>query len=779
MIRWLEHIRYSLMSKLILSVGATLLVSISVWAYSNIRIQKERLMQHILKDTVRLCNTIKLGTHYAMMTNSRDDINQIINNIGSQREIRNIRIYNKKGQIKFSNRIEEVDQYTNIKAEACDVCHKTDPPRTRLKMSRRTRLFHGEGGGHFLGILTSIENEPGCAAGPCHVHDRDQTVLGAIDVVFSLAETYADIDRFERGIISLAVVVFLLTSGMIAFIMLKFLRGPIHRLIQETDEIAKGRYDTVINVDSEDEIGQLARAVNKMSEEISHNEAELKKQKDEYQNLFEHVPCEITVQDRNFRLIRYNSNFAQKFNPKPGDFCYHAYKGLDQKCADCPLEKTFVDGRPHYGEETGTNKAGKIAHWILVTAPIRSARGEIEAAMEMSIDITNTRILENQLHISEQKYQAIFNNIPNSVFVIDSETLEIRDCNQSVEAMYGFTREELNRKTFMTLFMEDERRKYGPELHEAQEINQVRHRSKQGQPLYVNIRISRSEYAGRAELLVTTSDVTKRLEAEQQLIQASRIATLGEMAAGIAHELNQPLSVIKTASNYFIRKIDKNEPIDPEIHKTLATEIDSYVNRATRIINHMREFGRKSDMKLVATQLNDIIQRAFDMFSQQLKVRGIEVIWDLDHGLPTVLGDPGRLEQVFINLLINARDAIESRWEVGADRKTEGFAPPAKQIRIRSRRQNGTVLVEVEDTGRGIPEDLIDKIFEPFFTTKEVGKGTGLGLSITYNIVKDCHGTIHARNTGEGACFMLRFPVHEAAREEWLEYGAGSESRHG
>ncbi|MFW5635815.1 MAG: PAS domain S-box protein [Thermodesulfobacteriota bacterium] len=775
MIRWVQNIRYSLMSKLILSVGATLLVSISVWAYYNLRIQKERLMQHILKDTVRLCNTIKLGTHYAMMTNSRDDINQIINNIASQKEIRNIRIYNKKGQIKFSNRIGEVDEFTNIKAEACDVCHKADPPLTRLELSRRTRLFYGEEGGRFLGILTSIQNEPGCAAGPCHVHDRDQAVLGAIDVVFSLTETYTDIDRFERGIISLAAVVFLLTSGMIAFIILKFLRAPIHQLIQETDEIAKGRYDTVIKVDSEDEIGQLARAVNKMSEEISRNEAELKKQKEEYRNLFDHVPCEITVQDQNFRLLQYNNNFARKFNPKPGDFCYHAYKGLNDKCLDCPLEKTFVDGRPHYGEETGTNKAGQIAHWILVTAPIRNARGEIEAAMEMSIDITNTRILENQLHISEQKYQAIFNNIPHSVFVLDSNTLEIRDCNQSVETIYGFTRKELIKKTFMALFFEDERKKYGPEIHETCEINRVRHRHKEGRPLYVNIRISRSEYAGRAELLVTTNDITKRLEAEQQLIQASKIATLGEMAAGIAHELNQPLSVIKTASNYFIKKIDKNEPIDPEIQKTLATEIDSYINRATRIINHMREFGRKSDMQLVSTPINEIIQRAFDMFSQQLKVRGIDVLWDLEKELPPILGDPGRLEQVFINLLINARDAVESRWEIRKGREDGGFVPGAKQIRIRTRRRNHSVCVEVEDSGHGIPEHLIDKIFEPFFTTKEVGKGTGLGLSITYNIVKDCNGTIQARSGRlDGACFELRFPVHEAVEEEWLEYGTST-----
>lgn len=772
MIQWIQNIRYSLVSKLIVAVGVTLLVSISVWAYFNIRMQKEKLMQHIFKDTARLCNTIKLGTHYAMMHNSRDDINQIINNIAKQKEITNIRIYNKKGQIKFSNKMSEVDRFTNIKAEACDVCHKTDPPISRLELSKRTRLFEGRRGGRYLGIITSVENEPSCSSADCHVHPPDQTVLGAIDVVFSLSETYKDIMRFEKGIIFLAVVVFLLTSASIATIMLKFLSAPIKRLIDQTDRIAKGDYETIVDIDSEDEMGEMARAINKMGTEIARHQAELKKQKDEYQNLFEHVPCDITVQNRDFRLISYNGNFARKFNPTPGDYCYHAYKGADEKCENCPLEITFQDGKPHYGEETGFNKFGEIVHWILVTAPIRNARGEIVAAMEMSLDITNTRILENKLQLSEKKYQAIFNNIPNSVFVLDAQTLEIRDCNQSVETVYGYARDELVKKTFMSLFVEDDRKKYAEQLHDGcKTLNQVRHRRKNGKIIFVNIRVSPSEYGGRSELLVTTSDITKRLEAEQQLIQASKIATLGEMAAGIAHELNQPLSVIKTASNYFMKKLDKNEPIDPDIHQTLATEIDSYVNRATKIINHMREFGRKSDMKLVKTEINAIIKRAFDMFSQQLKVRGIEVVWELADDLPPILGDPNRLEQVFINLLINARDAIEDRWDAVGDREHAEFVPPEKRIYLRSFEREQTVVVEVEDSGKGIPEELIDKIFEPFYTTKEVGKGTGLGLSISYGIVNDCKGAIQARaGKAGGACFVLTFPAHETGEADEIEY---------
>jgi histidine kinase len=125
------------------------------------------------------------------------------------------------------------------------------------------------------------------------------------------------------------------------------------------------------------------------------------------------------------------------------------------------------------------------------------------------------------------------------------------------------------------------------------------------------------------------------------------------------------------------------------------------------------------------------------------------------------------LEQVFINLLINARDAIEERWQ-GAS----GAEAPEKRIDLRGRLRDEGVVVEVEDTGPGIPEGLREKIFEPFFTTKEVGKGTGLGLSISYGIVRECNGTIQARaGSLGGACFVLSFPVHEMEADVDIEYG--------
>ncbi len=748
------NFRRSLASKLIITVGLTLLATISTWAYFNVNYQEKKLMNNIVVGTDRLTNTIKLGTHYAMMSNSRDDINQIITNIGKQKEIQTIRIYNKDGQIKYSNQPSEVDQITNVKAEACDICHKTDPAPSQLELTERIRIFDSSKGYRLLGIICPICNEPGCATDDCHVHPQGKKILGALDVVISLADTDKEILTAEKGIIGLAGIVFVVTSTIIFLFVLRFVNQPIRKLIDGTRMIARGGDPGKVDVDQDDEMGQLATAINQMSMEIGAKQAELNKQKDEYQTLFEQVPCLITVQDKNFKLLRYNDEFARSFDPARGDFCYHAYKGRHEKCVNCPVEKTFEDGCTHYGEESGLNKDGSEAHWIFRTTPIKNDQGEIIAAMEMSLDISQRKQLEEKLEKSEKKYHEIFNNIPNPVFVLDIDTLEIIDCNDSVESVYGYGKHEILTKSFSDLFLEDERDRHIETIKNSAVINQVKQLNYKRVPLTVNIRISPAEYPGKKVLLVTTSDITKRLETEQQLIQAGKMATVGEMATGIAHELNQPLSVIKTASSFFIKKINKKEPIEDSILFKMLSKIDSNVDRAAKIINHMRQFARKSDLDLEKVQVNEVLKNAFEIFSQQLKLRGIKVVWDIEKDLPRINADASRLEQVFINLLLNARDAIEEKWGARENGQID------RRIVLKTKFARPFVVCRVCDTGKGVDRTIADKIFDPFFTTKEVGKGTGLGLSISYGIVKDCGGSIKViPHAPEGACFVLKFPV--------------------
>jgi len=205
-----------------------------------------------------------------------------------------------------------------------------------------------------------------------------------------------------------------------------------------------------------------------------------------------------------------------------------------------------------------------------------------------------------------------------------------------------------------------------------------------------------------------------------------------------------------------MKKINKKEKIEDEVLFTLSEEIDAYVDRATKIINHMRQFGRKSDTTLEKVRVNAVLEKAVEILGQQLKVRGIEIFWDLELDPPPIMADPDRLEQVFVNLLINARDAMDENQQSYQPRKE------AKKISLKTRSHGKEITVEISDTGPGIEGAILERIFEPFFTTKKVGQGTGLGLSISYGIIHDCKGSIRAvSGKGKGTRFIMKFPISD------------------
>ncbi|MBC2713944.1 MAG: PAS domain S-box protein [Desulfobacteraceae bacterium] len=722
-------------------------------AFFIIKYEKNKAMDGITAEADRLSSTILLGAHYAMMLNARDDITHIIQNIAKQPQIENIRIFNKAGEIHFSNINEEVGSVTNIKAEACYVCHKTEPPSEYLELNERKRIIMSPRGYRLMGIISPIFNEPGCSES-CHFHPKDKIVLGALDVVISLEQTDAKIAFYEKGLLFFAFCIVFICSSIIGIFVLRFVNQPIKKLIRGTRQISKGSYGR-IEIIQDGEIKQLADAINHMAEQIEIKQNVLNEQRTEYQNLFEAVPCLITVQNKNFQLLKYNREFNDRFHPKERALCFQAYKNQSEPCEQCPVAETFRDGKPHHSEQSGISKNGNPTYWTLRTAPIKNREGMVTAVMEISVDITQIRLLEKEVRKSEEKYRAIFDNIPNPLFVLEQENLLIIDCNASVESVYGFTKQETLNRSFEDFFDPEIQTSIIEKIKSVESISKVRQIGKNGKIIFTNIHVSPSEYPSHKVLLVNTTDITKRLIAEQQLIQASKMATLGEMATGIAHELNQPLSVIKSASNFITKKAKLNEIIPQDIMTTMTEEIDGQVDRASKIISHMREFGRKSDVIKEKAQVNNALIKAFDIFREQLKLRQIEVIQNLQEDLPRILADENRLEQVFINLLINARDAIEEHAG-----NSLYAAKEAKQIFLTTKTSGNCVAIEIEDTGNGIPATIADKIFEPFFTTKDVGKGTGLGLSISYGIIQDYGGTITV-TSGRlgGALFIIKFPI--------------------
>lgn len=245
------------------------------------------------------------------------------------------------------------------------------------------------------------------------------------------------------------------------------------------------------------------------------------------------------------------------------------------------------------------------------TVPLFDKDGNVSSVMEMSIDMTLIHTLQHQLQASERTHKAIFDSIPNAVFLLDAAELTILDCNPASVKMYGRQREnELIGRGILDLFLPEEREQYASQLRAFTVFSGVTNIKADGTPLRVDIRSASAMIENRRVRILCATDVTERIEMEQKFIQAGKMATLGEMATGVAHELNQPLTVIKGAASYFLRKTRRSEPIAPETLSELSVEISGQVDRASDIINHMRAFGRKSDLALLDTDINGVVAQA-------------------------------------------------------------------------------------------------------------------------------------------------------------------------
>ena len=389
--------------------------------------------------------------------------------------------------------------------------------------------------------------------------------------------------------------------------------------------------------------------------------------------------------------------------------------------------------------------------------------GEVEFVTGAFLDITERKLAEGALHESEKNYRSLFDSGPNPIFVLDRQSLEILDANPSAEETYGYAMGELVGLKFSDLGPSgieslEERMEMeldGPEerLRACVVNHKERHFKKNRTPFYVRVTACPTYYNHRPAIIVAATDITEVIEKDAQLVQASKMTSLGQMSAGIAHELNQPLNAIKLGNEYLQVMVESGREVPPDKLHQVAGEVSDQVRRASAIINRLREFGRKSEFEKELVDINVPIRVVYRIVGQQLKLQNIHVVLDLDPEPLFILAQTNRLEQVFFNLLTNARDSIAQKRETTGDIRQE-------QIEIRTYQEGDRVVVLVSDTGIGIPDSIKDKIFEPFFTTKEVGQGMGLGLSIIYGIVKEYDGEIEVRSTPGGeTVFKHLFPA--------------------
>jgi DNA-binding response OmpR family regulator len=253
---------------------------------------------------------------------------------------------------------------------------------------------------------------------------------------------------------------------------------------------------------------------------------------------------------------------------------------------------------------------------------------------------------------------------------------------------------------------------------------------------------------------------TEKLKATQgQLFQTSKLATLGEMAAGLAHELNQPLAGISLTSKH-LTKLSERDKLTTETLGVSLQDIDDSVKRMSLIIQHIRTFARQDTLKFISVNIPETIDYALNLLGEQLRLHEIEVVKEISGNLPCIHGEPYQIEQVWINLITNARDALdeaEQKWK--AERK--GYKKRLEiGVTLAESGDEKAIVVSFHDNGVGMSSAQQEKMFEPFYTTKEVGKGTGLGLSIIFGIVESHKGRLKVESEeGQGTTMTAIFPV--------------------
>ncbi len=398
----------------------------------------------------------------------------------------------------------------------------------------------------------------------------------------------------------------------------------------------------------------------------------------------------------------------------------------------------------------------KLSFYLRSIIPGREAESpspEEDNIEKMAASLEDLAIEVKRIHTelkkSEQKYRSLFESSQDAILMWNQER-KLVDINPSGLKLFGFLdkSEALQIETIEQLFWDHQ---------EALELLEKLEREGQIKEFETTV-VDRG--GNRYQILITASkaidlgglvlyegifrDITEKKLMEKHIITTEKLAAVGQLAAGLAHEINNSLSVIKCYANL----LTKVNNLDEQAQKDLEI-IKKHVKLSQDILQNLLNFSRPAEYKKAYVNVNEIIEEVVSVFASRFKKRSISLVLDLSPEAPALFLDRDKIKQVFMNMILNAVQAIER----------DGLIE-IKTIFNKARQE---VVIKIRDTGSGIPETIIDKIFDPFFTTKAPGEGTGLGLSVSYGIVKDHDGKIFVESkVGEGTTFTIVFPVNES-----------------
>ncbi len=428
------------------------------------------------------------------------------------------------------------------------------------------------------------------------------------------------------------------------------------------------------------------------------------------------------------------------------------------------VAKAMESRQTAYYETIRFHKDGRAIDVSLTLSPLLGPAREVLGAMAILRDITERRQFERALSASEEKYRTLFESANDAIFLIDPESGAILDANQQAIATTGYSADELRAMRISDVHPPEEREKAEAIVREVMEKGAIVSfegtslRTRDGRLLPLSISARLTEFGGRRVIVGIARDITDLRRAEEdranvqrRLLQAEKLASLGHLAAGVAHEINNPLATIAGCAEGLMDRAS-----DPSLRAIPAFQdfpdylavIEEETYRCKEITGGLLQFVRAEGGDREPTDINHLLEKSLELATHQPRFKSLDLLFDLAPHLPVLKTNQNRLRQVFLALAVNALEASGGKGSLTV-RTLRRAAPSGDEVTI-----------EFEDRGCGIPAELLGKIFEPFFTTKGEQRGTGLGLAICQGIIAEHGGRIEVESeVGRGSLFRLLLPI--------------------
>jgi len=430
-----------------------------------------------------------------------------------------------------------------------------------------------------------------------------------------------------------------------------------------------------------------------------------------------------------------------------------------------PFQNSALPGLMTAGYLASALLALCIASGMLILTLEEARKRNETLTAEISQGAAHRRLLEQEISVSEQKYRLLFDSASDAIFLVDLAGLTIVEANPAAVELVGRAADKLVGRLLQDLCPKLrqctasllENKKVVEALFESTgEFHLVRG---QGEQMLCEGSATLVDYHQRPVMQMNAREITGRKKMEQQLRQAEKLSALGQLVAGVAHELNNPLAVVMG----YAQILSKHNALDEKVRKDLL-KILRESERAAKIVRNLLTFARPREPHMAEVDVNRLVAEALETRDIQVHSANVQVLRRLAPDLPVTNADADQIEQVLANLMANAIQALDNHLG-------------KRVIEVTTEKRDDKIRIVVADSGPGIPLQILDRIFDPFFTTKGPGKGTGLGLSICYSIMEEHKGKIWVESeAGKGARFIAELPV-VICRDSAAERDSGGNER--